>query len=332
MSLDTVFGQEHAISSLRSMVSRGRIPSALLFVGPHHVGKRTTALRLAASLNCAAGDGEACGRCPSCRKIEEGLHPDVETVAPDGQFIRIQQVRDVIGRLGLVPCEARKRVVVMARAEKMHTATANAFLKTLEEPPTNTLIVLCAESRARLPETIVSRCLPVRFGLLPAETVRSLFSAEMTNEAELDFAVRFARGRLRPVLRERAAGWMAIRDTLIEGMSRLGADAFGPLSDNFAKWAGSEDWRFVLEWLETWFRDLALLGTGGAPETLINGDRLEALAAWRERFDAAAAVACHRRVLAAGDAIQINAAKPLALEALWLACREQALQGRGGTV
>lgn len=329
MSFESILGQEQAIAALRQMAAAGRIPSALLFLGPHQVGKRTTALTLAKALNCARNDGESCDACPSCRKIDEGVHADVETVAPEGQFIRIHQIRGITDRLGLIPFEARKRVVIVARAERMHPAAAHAFLKTLEEPPGDTLIVLCAEERGSLLETIVSRCLPVRFGLLPAETVRALLAAQGMGAEELDFAVRFAQGRLRADLRERVGQWMVIRDDLIEGMGRLDVPAFGRISERFARWAGSDDWRFVLEWLETWFRDLAVLGTGGAEGALINLDRVERLREWRGRFSPPAAEACYRRVLATREAMAVNASKPLALEALWLACKQTAHQGGG---
>ncbi|MCH7479331.1 MAG: DNA polymerase III subunit delta' [SAR324 cluster bacterium] len=169
MTFDDIQGQERVIATLRRMIAGGRIPSALLFAGPHNVGKRSTALALAKALNCPEGQGEACGQCPTCRKIGQGVHPDVLLVEPEGQFIRIDQVREVVGSLALNPFEAKKRVVVVAEAERMNPQAAHAFLKTLEEPPADTLIVLCATGAAQLLETIVSRCLPIRFAPLPEE-------------------------------------------------------------------------------------------------------------------------------------------------------------------
>ncbi len=87
MSFSSVHGQAEALAFLQEAMRRGRIPSAYLFLGPHHVGKRTAALTLAKALNCAVAQDDSCDRCPSCRKIDEDVHPDVETVRPDGQFI-----------------------------------------------------------------------------------------------------------------------------------------------------------------------------------------------------------------------------------------------------
>jgi DNA polymerase-3 subunit delta' len=311
------------VAFLRRSLAHGRIPSAYLFLGPHHVGKRTTALALAKALNCAGGGEEGCGRCPSCRKIDEGVHPDVEVVRPDGQFIKIDQVRAIGDKLALIPFEARRRVVILAQAERMNLPAANALLKTLEEPPGDTLLILCAEEPARLPETIRSRCLPVRFGLLSEETVRGLLGAPGGLEVEsLDFAVRFAQGRLRPELRERAARWMQVREELIESLLDLHRPVFPQVSERIAQWCGSEDWRFALEWLETWFHDLALLGGGADEARLINGDRLDALRVCGQRITPELAGRCAARVLAVREDIRaLNATRPLALEALWLELR-----------
>jgi DNA polymerase-3 subunit delta' len=251
------------------------------------------------------------------------VHPDVETVRPEGQFIKIDQVRAITGKLALIPFEARKRVVILAHAERMNPQAANAFLKTLEEPPQDTLLVLCAERASALPETIVSRCVPVRFGLLPPDTARALWSREegLSPEAA-EFALRFAQGRLRPELPARAAHWLGLREELIGGLAGLPRPVRAGLSEAIGRWAASEDWRFVLEWLESWFRDLAVLGAGVEAGHLINADRRAALEAQRRWFTPERAGRCFRRVLAVReDIVAMNANKVLALEALWLGFR-----------
>lgn len=323
MPFHEIQGQAAAVDFLQGALRRERIPSAYLFTGPHHVGKRSTAQVLAQALNCAdpaaQAAADACGACPSCRKIAAGVHPDVETVRPDGQFLRIDQVREVGDRLALIPFEARKRVVILAQAERMNLPAANAFLKTLEEPPADTLIVLCAEDARRLPETIVSRCVPVRFRLLPEATARALLGADGALSGEtLDFALRFAQGRLRPDLAEKAPRWMKLREDLIHGLTGLHRPMFAQLSEEAGRWAGTEDWRFVLEWLESWFHDLALLGGGAPPERLVNGDRPAELAQCAAWFTLPRAQRAYRAVLDTRDALALNANKALALEALWL--------------
>lgn len=324
--LASVLGQPAAMEALNRMVAGGRIPSALLFFGPRHVGKRTAALALAQALNCPAEPGRGCGRCPPCRKIAEGTHPDVEVVSPDGQFIRIDQVRELGARLGLIPFEAKKRVQVIAQAERMNPPAANAFLKTLEEPPADTLIVLCAESAARLPETIASRCLPLRFGFLPEPVLRTLLGATAGEAPRAAaFGARLAQGRVLPGLPQKAPHWMELRKEAFEALEAITGQqegGFPAVSEAIGRWCGSEDWKFVLQWLETLFRDLALLGSGVAGGRAINADCPDELGSLLRRFAPPGAEACHRRVLAAREALEINANRVLTLEALWLGFKE----------
>ena len=327
-------GQQTAIEHLQAMSASKHVPSALLFLGPHHVGKRSTALALTQALNCPQGPRTACGICPSCRKVTEGTHPDLIVVKPDGQFVRIDQIREIAQRLSLMPYEAKKRVVILTRAEAMNPQSANAFLKTLEEPPADTLLVLCAPSEGQLPDTIVSRCLPVRFQPLPFPIVETLLAAQAELSAEeLSFCARFAQGCIRPELATKAGPWMILRDEVIQTIGRMDAASFAQVTEKSAKWGSGEDWKFVLAWLETWFRDLALLGSSGATSgagmlgnqalqhLLVNADRMDQLMDWGRRFTPELALEGYRLVLATRQSLKLNASKPLAMEALWLQLR-----------
>jgi DNA polymerase-3 subunit delta' len=322
MSFDSVLGQERAIAHLRAMIGQGRVPSALLFLGPHGVGKRTTALELAKALNCPVRPGEGCGTCPSCRKIAERVHADVEVVAPDGQYIKIDQVRAIGEKLALIPLEARKRVIVLHQAERLHPAAANALLKTLEEPPEDTLIVLTANHASLLPETIVSRCMPLRFAPLSTETLRAILSRDGDlSDEETDFALRHAQGRLRPELRQGAGKLMLLRDGVLATLENLDRIGFDEIVEQSGKWGGAEEWPFVLECMEAWFHDLALAAAGVSAERLIHGDRRETLPRWSRRVTPALAEECLRGVLSFRDGMALNVNKALALEALCLNLR-----------
>jgi len=333
VSFATIRDQDWPIAYLRRAMERERIPSGYLFHGPHHVGKRTTALALAKALNCRdipsgdqppngqppTGARDACNTCPSCRQVEAEVHPDVETIRPDGQFIKIDQVRGVAENLSLNPFQARKRVIVLSQAERMNPQAANAFLKTLEEPPENTLIVLCVEDASRLPETIVSRCLPVQFGLLNESTVREVLARDWPLDDEaLEFAVRYARGRLRPELSGKIARWIEIRDHMTQWLIAMDKPLFAQISEEVSRWGASDDWRFVLEWLEGWFRDVALLSGGVAVEKLLNQDRLDALRQCAGQWTPEQVLAHYRTVLDTRDGLWLNANKALACEAMWL--------------
>ena len=152
--------QEGSWSRIAAMLDGVRPPHALLMHGPGGIGKRRLALRLAGAILCTGGDPRPgpCGACRSCRLLYAGSHPDFLRVEPaEGEStIPIGSVRDLIDRFTLTA--ERARVAVIAPAEAMNQAAANAFLKTLEEPPGRATFILASDAPGRLPATIRSRC------------------------------------------------------------------------------------------------------------------------------------------------------------------------------
>jgi hypothetical protein len=128
-----VVGHRSVIRLLERQRAEGRIAHAYLFTGPPHVGRRTLAWAWGMALLCAESD-PPCGSCRACRRMEAGHHPDALYVAPEGNSLKIDQIREVQRQLALTPVEGPYRVVLFDEAEKMTTEAANALLKTLEEP------------------------------------------------------------------------------------------------------------------------------------------------------------------------------------------------------
>ena len=168
MSVWTEFrGQERVVAQLRRAIECERVPHAYLMSGPSGAPMLEMALALASALNCQTHRGEGCVECDACAKIAAGIHPDVVTLVREGaaQIVPIESVRtQVIGRIGLPPHEADLRVFIVEEATAMAPPAANALLKTLEEPPSRTLFVLCTTAPEQLLPTIRSRCQRVRFG------------------------------------------------------------------------------------------------------------------------------------------------------------------------
>ncbi|GAB4242416.1 MAG: hypothetical protein Kow00129_00890 [Thermoleophilia bacterium] len=157
-------GQERALAILKRALESGPA-HAYLFTGPSGVGKQEAAFDFAAAICC---EQRGCGSCPVCRRVREGIHPDVEVVSPDGTFITVDQIREINRDVALRPFEARARVILIFEAEAMNEPAANAFLKTLEEPPAHAHFVLVTDHPEQLLETIVSRCQRVPFSQVPA--------------------------------------------------------------------------------------------------------------------------------------------------------------------
>ena len=166
---DNIVGQKLAVAMLTQALATG--PShAYLFAGARGTGKIDTAVDFAAALTCDAG---GCGECSACRRVREGIHPDVNLLSPEGSAsYLVEQIREINEHVSWRPYEAKARVWILTEAEALygsHGEPANAFLRTLEEPPAHAFFVLVTNTPDRLLDTIVSRCQRVPFKRVPVD-------------------------------------------------------------------------------------------------------------------------------------------------------------------
>ncbi|MFH1019251.1 MAG: DNA polymerase III subunit delta', partial [Pseudomonadota bacterium] len=179
LSFAGIIGQDKAKKLLHRAVAQERLSHALLFKGPMGVGKKTCARTFAATLNCHSPAGhEPCGQCSSCRKFNAGSHPDFIVIEPDGAAIKINQVRELKKTLAVPPFEAKIRVVLLCEIHTMRREAANSLLKTLEEPPSQTMLILTADEAGGILPTILSRCQTVPFFPLPQTEVAKILALE----------------------------------------------------------------------------------------------------------------------------------------------------------
>ncbi len=195
MTLKDIIGQQKALRILRGTLKRERIPSAFLFSGETGIGKRTTAVNYAKALNCLQpADNDCCDTCRSCKKIDVELHPDVSLILAENNEIRIDAIRRVTEILSLKPFEGRRKVIIIDDAETMNSSAANAFLKTLEEPPEESLIILVSSNPDRLPDTMRSRCMHLRFYPLSCDECQQVIG-ERVEGKEREATLKLAMGR-----------------------------------------------------------------------------------------------------------------------------------------
>jgi DNA polymerase-3 subunit delta' len=164
---------ENSIELLGRSLARGRLGHAYLFSGDDLDKLELVARTLAKTLNCHAPRQnpaipqapDSCDKCSSCRKIDECVHPDVQWIRPESKsrIITIDQMRDSMQTVFLKPTEAQYKVAVVVGADRLNEHAANAFLKTLEEPPSKSIFVLLTTEPGRILETILSRCLRLNF-------------------------------------------------------------------------------------------------------------------------------------------------------------------------
>ena len=164
---DTISGNQAVKDSLRAAL-HSRFPQAVLLTGPAGSGKLELARMLAAALLCTGPGERPCGACPSCRKIQNDTHPDLDVIDRGEEELPVALARELRQKVCVMPNDGDRRVVILRHAHKLNTAAQNALLKVLEEPPRYAFFLLTSEQPGAVLETIRSRC--TRYQLEPQET------------------------------------------------------------------------------------------------------------------------------------------------------------------
>ena len=289
-----------------ALALRARWPHALLVFGPEGVGKRALAAHFARALLCEApaADGSTCGACPGCRYVGAGQHPDLRIVEPvdideEGivtptEVIRIDAVRSLTQWSQRTSHRGGAKVAIIAPAERMHAPTANALLKTLEEPPPRTYMLLVAHQPGRLLPTIASRCQRLAVGLPRRDDALAWLAAQGVIDAER--ALAQSGGAPLIALSERGleverGAWLAA----LADPQTLSPVALAARIELGGREGRRDRLAAAIEWLIGWTADLARIAAGG--EAARNPDQSAALFALSARVARLSLFRYHRHLL-----------------------------------
>lgn len=297
-----------------------RIPQALLVTGLSGIGKRRLAEAYARALMCHSplNDYAACGQCQSCKLFAAQTHPDFLLVEPDepGKAIGIDKIRQLIVKLALKPQFDTQRVVIISPADGLNNASANAFLKCLEEPTARTCLILLTEKPSRLPATIRSRCQVVRCEV-PERNVAGQWLQQQGAGEHSDMLLSLSQGA--PLLAREYAqqNFIAVRQDYFSAWVQVaeGKKNLVALAEQWQKPAGV-DLNVLLAWMLGWVMDLIKFCCQIESDQLRNPDMKKPLQALAKRLELKRLYPFYDSLLIARSQLSTPINKQLLLEQL----------------
>jgi DNA polymerase-3 subunit delta' len=360
MPFADIIGQKQAIRMLRNSLKQARLPHALLFAGPEGAGRHLTAKILAQAINCEREHADACGDCPSCLRIEHHSHPDVSVLEPSGasRQIGIDSIRQLRHNISLKSI-GKGKVYIISEADRMTIDASNALLKTLEEPPENSILVLITSSPEHLFPTVISRCQIMKFFPLRGKKIEEkVYKEERAKMMDiLDMAspgttlapLEIRRHRRLTVAKgdlsltglgkaiEMAGRVMEIADYFKKEMEKKAAKKVSDLTETLnettvkeikeqlaADILGNVRAKF-LEMLDialSWYRDIFVLKVGGE-ELLINLDKTREIERAGKFFSTSSLIKIMEEIEKTKEIIDRNVNPKLAIEVMMIRIIEE---------
>ena len=286
MPFRDIIGHERPKAILRAALLHDHVAHAYLFYGEDGIGKWLAAIRFGQAINCDTDYGpdgpDACGVCRSCHQIEARTHPDFLLIEPDQEQtnpqIKIEQIRELESQIIYRPMVGRRKICLIDEADRMTLGAANALLKTLEEPPAQSLFLLVTSRPYALPVTVRSRCQGLRY-TAPALTQveAALILKRELPPADARFLAMVTQARIGQALQTDLEASRAKQDEFSAVISTKSLESVTTLLTAAETLARADRAPEALEWIAQWVRDLLLVCIGADPDNLLNLDRLPAL-------------------------------------------------------
>jgi DNA polymerase-3 subunit delta' len=344
---DRLVGNQRVKEILRRMLASRRVPGALLFAGEDGIGKKLFALEVAKALNCRSPRGtEACDDCASCMRLNQSVfppynevdadkkrivwseHADVGLVRPYNRIIRVDPMRELEREANFRPYEGTARVFLIEEADRLNESSSNALLKTLEEPPPTSHLILITSRPATLLLTIRSRCQAIRFAPLTASEVEShLVGSKEFSTGDARLLARVARGSIGRARSMNLEVYREQRESMLDvlGALALSGDrarllrAAEELNDAKRK----DEYEPRLDVLEILIHDVWTLTLGASPDEIVNNDLHSRLAQMSARLTSRRTARWLSQIDTLRDQFAVNINRKVATDALFLAMAEE---------
>lgn len=342
MNDTSILGQELPMEMLKRAKKTGRVAHAYLFHGPKGVGKEKTAFWFAKLLNCPdMGDCyEPCGECDSCQKIARLSHPDVRLLATEltlvsrgivqqnkkqkpSDQIRATQLDDLAGLFRHRPYAGVWKVVVVIESDRMNHHCQNRFLKTLEEPSKDTVIMLVTAHPESLLPTVLSRCQSLSFGPLRKQRIADyLIQERKVPRWHAHILAAMAQGSVDRAVELSQGNVLDARDRVVEALDLVRQGDLADLLEQADDLGQSrQSVESYLDLMEVWFRDILFINTNTDTDLVVNQDRLEWVHDHAGYYTAMHLLSLIERIRSTRKNLKVYANPKMVIESVLLATR-----------
>jgi len=337
MIFNNVLGHDKPKEILYRAIIQKKVAHAYLFQGEPSLGKKYLALEFAKWINCEKGGknwyetensqrepSESCNRCSSCRLIQASSHPDIEMILPEGNTLKIQQIRNLQQRIFLKPHMGIRKVFIINDAEKLKREAANAFLKTLEEPPEDCTLILISSRPHLLLPTLVSRCQRISFSPFPLNFLEEILHTQKGFPLQEARAMAYvAMGRIGKALLLQTDLFQAEKGDTLNTLNTLIEEDISFLFKVAETWGRDNE---VMEekifWISLWLRDLFFLHSGEKPILAETPEEVSLLTGFADHFSLEEFQLIHNQMIRALEGIRRNHNRQLSMEIILLSIRE----------